>query len=176
MGGHESGGSEQNGVKARQKIKSLAEVKAFCDAVRTRGGKVVFTNGCFDLLHIGHLRCLEQARGLGDALVVAVNTDDSIRRIKGPERPLVPEMERAELVASLHCVDCVTLFDTPDPLPLIRLLLPDFLVKGADWPVDQIVGADVVLRAGGQVVPIDLIGDHSTSSLIERILARYAGA
>lgn len=160
-------------MRARQKIKSPPDLKAVCDAVRNQGGKVVFTNGCFDLLHIGHVRYLEEARNLGTMLIVAVNTDASVRRIKGPDRPLVSENERAELVASLHCVDFVTLFDTPDPLPLIKYLLPDFLVKGADWPIDAIVGADEVLRAGGQVVPIDLVPDRSTSGLIEKVLERF---
>jgi D-glycero-beta-D-manno-heptose 1-phosphate adenylyltransferase len=160
-------------MRARQKIKSPPDLKAICDAVRNQDGKVVFTNGCFDLLHIGHVRYLEEARSLGNILIVAVNTDESVRRIKGSDRPLVSEDERAELVASLHCVDFVTLFDTPDPLPLIKYLLPDILVKGADWPVDKIVGADEVLRAGGQVVPIDLVPDRSTSGLIEKVLERF---
>ena len=115
------------------------------------------------------MRYLEEARNLGNILIVAVNTDDSVRRIKGPDRPLVSENERAELVASLHCVDFVTLFDTPDPLPLIKYLLPDFLVKGADWPIEEIIGAEEVLQAGGQVVPIDLVPDRSTSGLIESL-------
>lgn len=159
-------------MKARAKIRSPADLKSACDAIRSRGGKIVFTNGCFDLLHIGHARYLEQARNLGDALVVAVNTDDSVRKIKGPDRPLVPEAERAELVASLQCVDHVVLFDTPDPLPLIRSLAPDVLVKGADWPVEKIVGAEEVRRAGGRVVTIDLVPDRSTSGLIEKIRKR----
>ncbi|MFZ2446838.1 MAG: D-glycero-beta-D-manno-heptose 1-phosphate adenylyltransferase [Syntrophobacteraceae bacterium] len=160
-------------MKARLKIKSLEELKTICDAVRSRDGKIVFTNGCFDLLHVGHVRYLEEARGLADALIVAVNTDASVMRIKGPLRPIVPETDRAELVASLQCVDYVTLFDTPDPLPLIRCLLPDFLVKGADWPIEEIVGAEEVLRAGGQVVTIDLVADRSTSGLIEKIAERF---
>lgn len=161
-------------MKARDKIKSHAELKTICDAARNRGGKIVFTNGCFDLLHIGHVRYLEDARRLGDLLIVAVNTDDSVRRIKGPDRPMVPESERAEVLASLYCVDFVTLFDTSTPLPLIEFLVPDVLVKGADWPVDKIVGADVVLKNGGQVIPIELTPDRSTSSLIERIRKRFA--
>lgn len=160
-------------MRARQKIKSPAELKVICEAVRNQGGKVVFTNGCFDLLHIGHVRYLEDARNLGNILIVAVNTDSSVRRIKGRDRPLVSEDERAELVASLHCVDFVTLFDTPDPLHLIKCLLPDFLVKGADWPIEKIIGADEVLRAGGQVVPIDLVPDRSTSGLIEKVIKRF---
>lgn len=160
-------------MKARQKIKSFEELKTLSDAVRGRGGKTVFTNGCFDLLHIGHVRYLEEARNLGDILIVAVNTDDSVRGIKGAGRPVLPENERAELAASLHCVDYVTLFDAPDPLALIERLLPDVLVKGADWPLERIVGADAVMRAGGRVVSINLTPGHSTSSLIARILERF---
>lgn len=162
-------------MKARYKIKSLEQLRQIRIAARNRGGKVVFTNGCFDLLHIGHLRYLEQARELGDLLIVAVNTDDSVRSIKGPDRPLLPEIERAELVASLHCVDFVTLFNEPDPLMLIESLLPDFLVKGSDWPVEKIIGADVVRKNGGRVATIDMIPDHSTSGLIERILNLFGG-
>jgi rfaE bifunctional protein nucleotidyltransferase chain/domain len=158
---------------ARRKIKSLDELAAIREQVGSRGGKVVFTNGCFDILHVGHVRYLEEARGLGDVLVVAVNTDGSVRRIKGPDRPVVPENDRAELVAALECVDYVTLFDTPDPLPLIRRLLPDFLVKGADWPVDRIVGAEEVRRAGGQVATIEMVPDHSTSDVIRKIAERF---
>jgi D-glycero-beta-D-manno-heptose 1-phosphate adenylyltransferase len=160
-------------MMARRKIKSLLELTQICDALRNGGGRIVFTNGCFDLLHVGHVRYLEEARRLGDALIVAVNTDDSVMHIKGPNRPIVPENDRAELVASLQCVDYVTLFDTPDPLPIIRRLLPDFLAKGADWPLDRIIGADEVLRAGGQVVTIELVPGHSTSGLIRKIVERF---
>ncbi|MHC1730185.1 MAG: D-glycero-beta-D-manno-heptose 1-phosphate adenylyltransferase [Syntrophobacteraceae bacterium] len=160
-------------MKARHKIKSLEQLKQIRDAARNQGGKVVFTNGCFDLLHIGHVRYLEEASELGDLLIVAVNTDNSVKQIKGNDRPLLPENERAELVASLHCVDFVTLFDTPDPLSLIEYLLPDFLVKGSDWPVERIIGADAVKLSGGRVASIDLVPDHSTSNLIEKIIERF---
>ncbi len=134
---------------------------------------MVFTNGCFDLLHVGHLRYLEAARGLGDFLVVGVNSDGSVRRIKGPRRPLVPEQERSELVAGLACVDAVVVFDDPDPYRLIDLLRPDVLVKGADWALERIVGADLVTRRGGQVKRIAVVEDRSTSRLIRRILDLY---
>ncbi|MEM5788188.1 MAG: D-glycero-beta-D-manno-heptose 1-phosphate adenylyltransferase [Syntrophobacteraceae bacterium] len=162
-------------MRARQKIKSHTEIKDFRDAVRNRGGKVVFTNGCFDLLHVGHVRYLEEARSLGDALIVAVNTDRSVSGIKGPKRPILPESDRAEVVASLECVTAVTLFDTPDPLPLIRYIVPDLLVKGADWPVDRIVGADEVIEAGGKVASIELVQDRSTTAIIARILETFSG-
>lgn len=160
-------------MKARDKVKTALEVKEICDTARQRGLQTVFTNGCFDLLHIGHVRYLELARDQGDMLVVGVNSDASVRKIKGPLRPLTPEQERSELVAALHCVDHVVLFDTPDPLPLIELLQPAVLVKGADWPLDRIVGADVVCRAGGRVVRAPLMPEASTTGIIERIMNRF---
>lgn len=143
----------------------VAEVHAW----RRRGRRIVFTNGCFDLLHPGHLRTLEQARSLGDALVVAINTDASVRRLKGPSRPLVAEQERAEILAALEAVTWVVLFDDPTPQRLIARLLPDVLVKGADWPLEEVVGRTEVEAAGGQVVSIPLEPGYSTSALISRI-------
>jgi D-glycero-beta-D-manno-heptose 1-phosphate adenylyltransferase len=160
-------------MNARDKIKSLPELTGICDSAKGSGARIVFTNGCFDLLHLGHIRYLEAARQLGDLLVVAVNSDSSVGRIKGPLRPINPEACRAEIVAALHCVDYVTLFDSPDPLPLIETLLPGVLVKGADWPLDKIVGADTVIRAGGVVVNVPFEQGHSTSALIRSILDRY---
>ena len=144
-------------------------------ALRGGGKKIVFTNGCFDLLHIGHVRYLAAARAEGDVLVVGVNSDRSVRQIKGPGRPVVPANERAEVLASLACVDFVTLFDEPDPLVTIRCLTPDVLVKGADWEEDGIVGRDVVEAMGGRVVRIPLTEGASTSRIIENILTNYAG-
>jgi len=160
-------------MKARDKVKTALEAKAICEAARRRGSQVVFTNGCFDLLHVGHVRYLESARDEGDMLVVGVNSDASVRRIKGPLRPITSEEERSELVAALHCVDYAVLFDTPDPLPLIELLQPDVLVKGADWPLDRIVGADVVCSGGGRVVRAPLMPEASTTGIIERIVNRF---
>jgi rfaE bifunctional protein nucleotidyltransferase chain/domain len=160
-------------MKARDKIKSAEELCALCVALRQEGTRVVFTNGCFDLLHVGHVRYLETARELGDVLVVALNSDASVRSIKGALRPLVPQEERSEVVAALQCVGYVTVFDDPDPLATIRLLRPDILVKGADWPLDRIIGADVVQHYGGQVVRVPLVPQASTTSMVERILARY---
>jgi D-beta-D-heptose 7-phosphate kinase/D-beta-D-heptose 1-phosphate adenosyltransferase len=138
--------------------------------------RVVFTNGCFDLLHPGHVRLLEQARGLGDALVVALNSDSSVRRLKGdPEgsgRPLVPEAGRAEVLAALECVDAVTIFEEDTPRGLIAALLPDVLVKGGDWKPDQIVGREEVEAAGGRVVVVPFIEGYSTSALIAKIAGR----
>lgn len=140
--------------------------------IRAEGGTVVFTNGVFDLLHPGHVRYLQAARACGDALVVGVNSDRSVRANKGPSRPIVPEAERAELLAALACVDAVTIFDEDTPHRLIEQLQPDVLVKGADWPADQIIGRDVVEARGGRVVRVPVEPGHSTSGLVERIRSR----
>ncbi|WP_448382204.1 D-glycero-beta-D-manno-heptose 1-phosphate adenylyltransferase [Desulfosoma sp.] len=157
-------------MRAREKVKRLEEAAAWCTALRRDGRRIVFTNGCFDLLHVGHLRYLEEARSLGDVLVVGVNTDASVRRIKGQDRPIMDENARSELVAGLHCVDCVVLFDTPDPLPVIQSLDPHILVKGADWPLEKIVGAHWVMQRGGTVARIPLVEGYSTTSIVEKIL------
>lgn len=137
---------------------------------KAAGRKVVFTNGVFDLLHAGHVAYLKKARSLGDVLVVAVNDDASVRRFKGPPRPLVPAMERAETLCALSCVDAVVLFSEDDPLRVIQLLEPDVLVKGGDWPVEKIIGADVVRRRGGEVFSLPYLPGKSTTGMIERIL------
>lgn len=135
-----------------------------------RGGRtVVFTNGVFDLLHPGHVRYLQQARALGDVLVVGLNSDASVRRNKGPERPITPEDERAEILAALDCVDLVAIFDEDTPAAIIEACHPDILVKGADWPADQIVGRDTVEARGGRVVRVAVEPGHSTSAIIARI-------
>ena len=154
---------------------SIAEARAFRDALTARGLKVAFTNGCFDLLHAGHVRLLAAARRAADALIVAVNTDASVRRLKGPERPIVPEAERAELLAALEAVDRVVLFDEPTPLETILAIRPDVLIKGADWAEDAIVGAKEVKSWGGRVVRVALLAGASTTSLVERIRSRLPG-
>ena len=136
---------------------------------RAAGLKVVLTNGCFDLLHAGHLALLEMARGHGDVLVVALNSDASVRGLKGDARPVVPEDERAEVLLSLDAVDRVVLYDEPTPIAVVRALLPDVLVKGADWAADDIVGRPEVERAGGRVVRVSLVPGRSTSAVIDRI-------
>ncbi len=140
--------------------------------VQAQGQKVVFTNGCFDLLHPGHVGCLEEARALGDALIVAVNTDASVARLhKGPGRPLNPEADRARVLAALVCVDRVVLFDEDTPLVIITLLQPDVLVKGGDYRLHEIVGREVVEGRGGLVVALPLVPGYSTTRLIDRIRA-----
>lgn len=143
---------------------------------REAGGRMVFTNGCFDLLHAGHVRYLAAARREGDFLVVGLNSDRSVRSVKGENRPIVPQDQRAEVLSALACVDFVILFDAPDPLSLIRSLRPDVLVKGSDWPEDKMIGADFVLESGGRVVRIPVMEGISSTSLIEKILRRFAAS
>lgn len=151
------------------KIMAWEQAAARRKALAAEGRRVVFTNGCFDLLHPGHLRYLAEARALGDFLIVGLNADCSIIRLKGPSRPVCPEAVRAEMLAGLAAVDAVTVFSQDTPLELITLLQPDILVKGGDWKPEQIVGADIVLANGGQVRSLLLAEGFSTSALIERI-------
>jgi D-beta-D-heptose 7-phosphate kinase/D-beta-D-heptose 1-phosphate adenosyltransferase len=138
------------------------------------GERIVFTNGCFDLLHIGHTRYLEEAKRLGDRLVVGLNSDESVRQLaKGTDRPIVSADQRAEVLAALGCVDYVTIFDEPDPLALIQALRPDILVKGGDWSTDRIVGKEFVEGQGGSVRNFPLVPDISTTAIIQRILAQH---
>lgn len=139
------------------------------ETLKAEGKKIVFTNGCFDILHAGHTRYLSAARSLGDYLIVAVNSDRSVKAIKGGNRPVVSEEERAEVLAALGFVDAVVIFDEPDPLRIITSLMPHVLVKGGDWGEDEIVGADVVKEAGGEVHRIPFVAGCSTSELIEKI-------
>ena len=155
------------------KIVSQEDLIKIAAREKRSGRRVVFTNGCFDLLHPGHVRCLAEARALGDLLIVAVNSDRSVRGNKGPERPLVPEQDRAEVLAALASVDYVTIFDEPTPRELIARLLPNLLVKGADWAPGEVVGRQEVEAAGGRVVSIPLAPGYSTTKLVERI--RTAG-
>jgi rfaE bifunctional protein nucleotidyltransferase chain/domain len=157
-----------------EKIIERETLKEKVQALKRAGKSIVFTNGCFDFLHVGHVRYLKAAKAQGDVLVVGLNSDGSVRQIKGARRPVVPEDERAEILASLACVDFVTLFDEPDPAMLIRFLMPDVLVKGADWATEAIVGRDIVESAGGRVVRIPLTEGVSTSGMIEKIIAGYA--
>ena len=156
------------------KIKSLAGLKQEIAGLRRRGKKIVFTNGCFDILHYGHARYLQDARDKGDILVVGVNSDASVRKIKGKGRPIVDEANRLKLLASLECVDYLILFNETTPLDLIRRIRPDLLVKGADWERDAIVGAGLVKGYGGKVLTIKLVKGLSTSKLIEKIIGQKA--
>jgi rfaE bifunctional protein nucleotidyltransferase chain/domain len=148
---------------------SQEEAGLFAADVRRRGGVVVFTNGVFDLVHPGHVRYLAEARELGDVLIVAVNSDRSVRMNKGPDRPINDERERAELLCALACVDAVTIFDEDTPHAVITRIQPDVLVKGADWKDDEIVGRDIVEARGGTVVRLTMTEGFSSSRLIERV-------
>ena len=150
---------------------SAAEAAAFAAGIRASGGTVVFTNGVFDLLHPGHVRYLRDARALGDALIVAINSDRSVRANKGEGRPVTPQAERAEVLLALAAVDVVTIFDEETPHAIITAVQPDVLVKGADWGPDNIVGRDVVEARGGRVVRMELAEGFSTTALLEKVRA-----
>ena len=156
-------------IDVLSKITTAEKLATRLEVARVHGEKVVFTNGCFDILHAGHVRYLAAAGAEGDLLVVGLNSDASVRSIKGDNRPIVPQAHRAEVLASLGCVDYVVLFDSPDPLSLIQALKPDVLVKGADWAEETIVGRDFVKSTGGRVKRISLVPDISTSRIIEKI-------
>jgi D-beta-D-heptose 7-phosphate kinase/D-beta-D-heptose 1-phosphate adenosyltransferase len=152
------------------KILTQEQLAPVLQRARTQKKRIVFTNGCFDLMHVGHTRYLQAAKDLGDLLVVGVNGDASVRSLnKAPDRPIVPDAQRAEVVAALNCVDYVIIFDEPDPQSLIASLQPDVLVKGGDWAVERIIGRDIVEARGGVVHTIPLVPGVSTTSLIERI-------
>ncbi|HEX7540166.1 MAG TPA: D-glycero-beta-D-manno-heptose 1-phosphate adenylyltransferase [Syntrophales bacterium] len=158
------------------KITPRNELKATVDRLKWEGKKVVFTNGCFDILHAGHTRYLREARKLGDALILALNSDSSVRSIKGPMRPIVPEAERAEVVGALDSVDYVTVFDELTPLELIEFLRPDVIVKGGDWSEKDIVGAETVRKWGGRVAIMPEIEGASTTNIIDKVLQVYRSA
>jgi D-beta-D-heptose 7-phosphate kinase/D-beta-D-heptose 1-phosphate adenosyltransferase len=151
------------------KIRSLAALVAVRNVWRAEGKTVVFTNGCFDLLHPGHVRYLRAARALGDALIVAINSDRSVRDLKGPQRPILRENERAEVLAALEMIDCVTVFDDVTPLAVIEAVQPDVLVKGGDWALDQIIGRETVEAAGGAVRSLPFVPGVSTTEIVTRI-------
>jgi D-beta-D-heptose 7-phosphate kinase/D-beta-D-heptose 1-phosphate adenosyltransferase len=150
-------------------VPTLEEAIAQFGREKRNGRRVVFTNGCFDLLHPGHIRSLELARALGDALIVGLNSDSSVRQLKGQGRPVIAESERAEILAALESVDAVVIFDDLTPREVIARLLPDVLVKGGDWPGDQIVGREEVEAAGGRVVSIPVVPGYSTSAILRKI-------
>lgn len=151
------------------KLKSLHELQGLIFAAKARGQKIVFTNGCFDILHRGHLHLLREAKALGDLLIVAVNSDDSIKQIKGPTRPVISQAGRAELIEALEMVDYVVLFDETDPCHLLATLKPDILVKGGDYGRDTVVGADIVERNGGRVWVVPFLEGFSTTEIMERV-------
>ena len=149
---------------------SLDRALSLVEQSRKNSQKIVFTNGCFDILHVGHLRYLSDAKALGDLLIVGVNSDSSVRELKGSERPIISEEERCEMLEGLKAVDCAVIFSDPTPLELIKKIKPDFLCKGGDWSIDKIVGAEFVQSTGGQVRSLPFVNGKSTSSIIEKIV------
>ncbi|HPI04055.1 MAG TPA: D-glycero-beta-D-manno-heptose 1-phosphate adenylyltransferase [Candidatus Goldiibacteriota bacterium] len=156
-------------------IMNREKLKKAVNSLKKAGKKVVFTNGCYDLLHVGHIRLLQSARKKGDKLIVAINSDASVRRIKGDKRPLVNQKERAETLAALECIDIVTVFNEDDPFNIIKDIMPDILVKGGDWPLDKIIGSDIVIKNGGKVMNIKYQAGKSTTNLVGRVVKAYCG-
>lgn len=156
-----------------KKIKKIKELEKIISYLKTQGKKIVFTNGCFDLLHYGHIKYLDSAKSNGDILVVAVNSDASVRKIKGDKRPIINEKDRLKTVAALESVDYVVLFKEDTPLKIIKLLKPDVLVKGADWTKNNIAGADFILSCGGEVATVSLAKGRSTTNLIKKIAKTF---
>jgi len=161
------------GDSLHSRILSRAQAVARFGREKRNGKRLVFTNGCFDLLHPGHIQGLEQARALGDALIVGINSDSGVRELKGSGRPVVPELERAEILAALECVDGVVIFEELTPREIIAALLPDVLVKGGDWPGNQIIGREEVEAAGGRVVSVPVVEGYSTTAILAKM--RCAG-
>jgi D-beta-D-heptose 7-phosphate kinase/D-beta-D-heptose 1-phosphate adenosyltransferase len=161
-------------MDSQSKIVDARDLAGILKKLRKDGQSIVFTNGCFDLLHVGHIRYLTAAKNEGDLLVIGLNSDRSVTQIKGNRRPIISQSQRAEVLASLSIVDYVTLFDEPDPLQLIQLLKPTTIVKGADWKVGEIIGADYVKSRGGRVIRVPLVEGASTTEIIERIVKRFS--
>ncbi len=164
----------EHGEPLHPAVLTLEEIILQFGREKRNDKRVVFTNGCFDLLHPGHIESLETARAMGDVLIVGINSDESVRTLKGPGRPVIPAEERAEILASLECVDAVLVFDELTPQRVIAALLPDILVKGGDWPGNQIVGREEVEAAGGKVVRVEVVEGYSTSEILRKI--RKTGA
>ena len=153
---------------------SLEEIKLIRSTLKADNKKVVFTNGCFDIIHAGHIDYLNKAKALGDILIVGLNKDDSVKRIKGDKRPIINQDERAEIISNIKPVDYVVFFDEDTPAELINKLVPDILIKGADWKIDEIAGWETVLANGGEVKTIEFVNDQSTSQIIDLITSRYS--
>ncbi len=157
----------------KNKIMALPDLQKKAAKIKEAGGKIIFTNGCFDILHVGHARYLAAAKSLGDYLIVALNSDHSVRQLKGNKRPIMPEVERAEILSALESVDYITIFNELDPLNVIKAIKPNSLVKGGDWAEDQIIGSDFVKANGGQVETIPYIEGSSTTNIVEKIIETY---
>ncbi|MBF0390667.1 MAG: D-glycero-beta-D-manno-heptose 1-phosphate adenylyltransferase [Desulfamplus sp.] len=156
-----------------KKLIDESEIATIINLHKLENHKIVFTNGCFDILHAGHVAYLDAASNQGDILVVGLNSDNSVKKIKGERRPIISQTQRAKVLAALECVDYVVIFDEPDPENLIKKIAPDVLVKGADWSEEKIIGSDFVKKLGGKVERIELVPEISTTTIIERIVMRY---
>lgn len=154
-------------------IPDISELSSIVQSLKKAGKRIVFTNGCFDIIHVGHVRYLKEARHLGDVLIVGLNSDASVRKIKGSNRPIVPQGERAEVLSSLRDVDYVVVFNEPDPYHTIAAVKPDILVKGGDWHIENIIGRDIVESYGGKVCTIPFIEGASSTNIIESIIKKY---
>jgi len=154
-------------------VLDISQLSSIVNSLKQAGKRIVFTNGCFDIIHVGHVRYLKEARSLGDVLVVGLNSDESVRAIKGMNRPIVPQGERAEVLSSLRDVDYVVIFNEPDPYNTIAALRPDILVKGGDWSIENIIGRDIVESYGGKVCSIPFIEGASSTNIIESIIKKY---
>ena len=163
-------------MKKTSKIKSLKELSRIRDILKKQGKTVVFTNGCFDIIHRGHIECLRKAKSFGDILIVGLNSDSSVRKIKGDRRPIVSQKDRAEILASLEMVDYVSIFNETTPFRMISKLVPDVLVKGGDYTKGNIVGNNVVLSGGGKVKTVRQVTGRSTQNIIQKIVCRYGKA
>ena len=163
-------------MKKTSKIKSLKELSRIRDILKKQGKTVVFTNGCFDIIHRGHIECLRKAKSFGDILIVGLNSDSSVRKIKGDRRPIVYQKDRAEILASLEMVDYVSIFNETTPFRMISKLVPDVLVKGGDYTKGNIVGNNVVLSGGGKVKTVRQVTGRSTQNIIQKIVCRYGKA
>lgn len=158
-----------------QKIKTIKELKDISEKLRNQNKKVITTNGVFDILHIGHIRYLKEAKKLGDVLIVGINSDSSVKRIKGPERPLNNEKDRAEALAALKCVDFVTIFNEETPIKILEQIKPNIHVKGGDYNINQIIEKDIVEKNNGKIVLIPEVKGYSTTDLINKIIGAYKG-
>ena len=155
---------------SKDKVKSLSELKGIVDSFKKQGKRIGFTNGCFDLIHVGHIKYLRSAKKLADILIVAINSDKSVRDLKGNKRPLFPQDERTEILSAFEFVDYVVIFDEPDPAKTISAHLPDILVKGGDYRIDQIIGRNTVISHGGKVITVPEVNGKSTSEIIKKII------
>lgn len=156
-------------------IKNIEELVSIRNELRSQNKKVVFTNGVFDILHAGHVDYLIKAKKMGDVLIVALNSDSSVKRIKGEKRPIIPQAERAFILSNLKCADYVTIFEDDTPYEVIKKLIPDVLIKGADWSKEEIIGKDIVENAGGKIETIEFVNFQSSTNIINIILDRYKG-